>query len=510
MFDDPNLVAKLGQLFSEKTERFDELVAAAGLDPQTDLIGADLQGADFAGSVLDGWDLSRCNLTGASFVGAKVRNLRTDESIGLDLTGSVPLDDYDNLVEPKPADSFQQLVEHIRKSGNGAERGPLIQRLLGEYGSESRTWSFLLGVHVQRERAGRLVSAILNAWEARQPNKERVGAELRFQLLGKNGNPYITVRARLLRELAARLGRNDELLSACESVVVAEGYMTSGSTALSILADVFAGEERVATFLEGLIARKDWSGFKYEVTPALLEGFDSPRARGLIEDSIMDQSLPMYERTRMLDAYYRTKSDDQDISVFLERVFDISPEAELRAAAIRARRGTLQKIGRAGLDKLRAIAVHDKDQEVRVAAIEVIGRSRDQLDILVERGVNDIGHEVRSTAVSMANELGYENRDWYANIFANDPADYVRNAALKWLITVNAFSDDELRRMLIQEMGRTDPGLAAAQSASEALERWPKDQIIQRVAQNLLARLPQDWRGWHIYLRAALAKLSGA
>jgi hypothetical protein len=60
IFNDPELRARLGSLFSAESSRFDELLEAVGLDPSKHLVGADLRGAVFDGSLMDGWDLSRC------------------------------------------------------------------------------------------------------------------------------------------------------------------------------------------------------------------------------------------------------------------------------------------------------------------------------------------------------------------------------------------------------------------------------------------------------------------
>jgi hypothetical protein len=165
MFDNPHLRTSLTQLFSAQTDRFDELIVAAGLNPKKDLAGADLRNADFADSVMDGWDLSGCDLTGASFTGAKIRDLITKDAIGLNLAGALSLNEvpWDVL---GPSDGYSWIVEQILKSTNRAKRGPLIERLLTDYGSEERTWSFLLKHQLRRERVGKLVSRIISAWES--------------------------------------------------------------------------------------------------------------------------------------------------------------------------------------------------------------------------------------------------------------------------------------------------------------------------------------------------------
>src|SRR5580700_8534307 len=185
MFDHADLQLKLGRLFSAGTDRFDELLAAAGVNPKTDLVGADLQGANFTGSVMNGWDLSYCDLTGASFAGARIKNLIIRDAVGVDLSGAIPLDDSDERLAREP-DSFDRTIEQIRSSTNGAQRGPLIKKLLDRHGFDDRTWPFLLNEQLKRERVGRLVSLIIDEWESRQSNPFAVGNELRIGLLQRN------------------------------------------------------------------------------------------------------------------------------------------------------------------------------------------------------------------------------------------------------------------------------------------------------------------------------------
>lgn len=509
MFEDVGLRTKLAQLFSANTDRFDQLAVAAGLDPRTDLVGADLRGADFAGSVMDRWDLSSCDLTGASFSGAKIRDLITKDAIGVNLSGAVPLNDIEED-RPDRSDTFESIVEEIRSSTTGVLRGPLIKKLLADHASDERTWSFLLNHQLIFERVGRFVSMIIDAWESRQePATAAAGNQLRIRLLREGGNSYITVRARLLRELASRLGRNEELLELCKDAIRREGYWTSGAAALSILAQVFTGDREVASFLESLLSGRKWSGSKSEVIFALLKGFDSPTARKIIESAIGDELLPMYERIAMLRSYYRAKQDDPNIVRFVDGVFQDS-EPELRAAALRAKTENGRRASGDILANLQSVAKSDKDYQVRVAALDVIGSSAGQLDFLQEIATTDQDEHVRSCATRAVDRLGYSDREWYIKIFRNDPSDDVRNAALSWFLAQEqeAVGKNELRDLLIEEMKRAEPGFTAARAAYNAIELWPNDNLIRNLARSLVIHLPKNTGGWNQRLRVVLEKLS--
>jgi hypothetical protein len=506
MFEDPRLQANLGQLFSADSDRFDELIAAAGLDPKTDLVGADLRGANFAGSIMNGWDLSRCDLTGASFSGAKIRDLRTKDTIGLNLNGAILLDEVaEDLREP--SDGFDGILEQIRRSTNGAQRGPLIENLLSKHGSDERTWSFLLGHQLRRERVGRYVSLIIDAWESTQPDAEAAGNELRLKLLSPEGNPYITVRARLLQELASRLGPKDEVLEVCKVAVEREGYWTSGRTAVSILAGLFSGDKRAASFLEELISRPKWSGFKSNVVRALFEGFDSASVRQVVENAILDESQERYQRSGMLTSYCRAKSDVPSTAQFAKRIFETSADPEIRAAAISARSVYGDLKGADASETLREIAIDDKDYQVRGAALDAIRHlGREHLDFLLQRATTDQSGEVRSLAVRSVAVLGYNNHEWFVKIFRDDPADLVRRAALDRLLSRSRTSNDEdkLRGPLTNEIERADPSFAAARAANEALKRWPGDSAIRSLVAKMLTRLPENTGGWKAELRSML------
>ena len=67
-----------------ESNRFDDILAASGMDPRSDLAGNDLAGSEFVGTQerpldIRGWDLSRCDLTGAVF-----EHVLADETTNLD------------------------------------------------------------------------------------------------------------------------------------------------------------------------------------------------------------------------------------------------------------------------------------------------------------------------------------------------------------------------------------------------------------------------------------------
>ncbi len=505
MFDHGNLRLRLGRLFAARTSRFDELLAESGVNPKTDLVGADLRGADFAESIIDGWNLSRCDLTGASFFGAKIRNLTIEEALGADLTGAVMLDQLDQK-PMRSLDPLNDLIEQIRASTNGAQRSPLILRLLDTHGLDEKAWAFLLNEQLRRERVGRLVNLIIATWEARQPDPFSAGNDLRVQLLQSNGNQYITVRARLLRDLASRLGRNEQVLDLCKAAIEREGYWTSGQTALSILSNVFAGEVAISSYLENLISGRDWGGFRFHVAASLLEGFDSESARETIESAILDASLPLYERSGMLESYCRLKSGDRRAIDFAEQVLQTSSEQELRATVVRAKYHHLDRRDDAAVRKVRTIAAEDEGYQVRLAALSAIGSARNQLQFLIERAVDDAHADVRSAAVRRVHQLGYENGDWYANIFSNDSGSSVRSAALDALLPPNAIAEPQLRDLLAQAISRSEPDYVTARVAWEALQRWPSDKPIVALTQQMINRLPEDMRHWRTRLMSLLAE----
>jgi hypothetical protein len=504
MFDDAGLRSRLGRLFSAKTERFDELVAAAGLNPKTDLVGADLRGADFAGSILIGWDLSRCELGGASFRGAKIRDLKTEGAVGVDLTGAVPLDDDEKLDAVEPSDELESIIGKIRSGTTGSERGPFIESLLTNHVSEERTWAFLLGEHIQRERVGRIVSLIISVWERRQVRPDIAGNELRRELLSQpGGNPYVTVKARLLRELASRVGRSDHLLKICKELIEREGYLTTGNVALKVLADFFRGDDQVRSYLRELITSDAWSGFKHQLVPTLMVGFDTDGVRHEIERAILDPSLAMYERTGMIDAYYRSKNDDPEVLKFVQRIFRTSSEPEIRAAAIRARRDDWNKLTNDDIAGLRSIAASDDDAIIRSAALAVVGRKKDQLDMVIDLAGRDASERIRTLAVKLAISHGFAEWNWYADTFAHDPDAGVRSVALEWLIDEGA-NHSELKLLLMHEIGRQEPAYVSARAAVEALTRWPEDVTVRHSVEALIGRLSQDMNWWRSYLASLL------
>ena len=287
-------------------------------------------------------------------------------------------------------------------------------------------------------------------------------------------------------------------------IIEAEGYLTSGVTALSILADVFAGDESVYAYLETLIARHDWQGFKYDVVPALLRGFDGARARQIVERGILDHSLGTYERSGMLNAYFRTKRSDPRVVAFAKQMLKANDEPEMRAAVFRAMTYFADALDSDELGRLREIVASDGDENLRIAALQLIGERQDQVDFVLERATAPDTNNIRSVAIGLAHDLGYRDSNWYAQIFAHDAADSIRSIALTHLIS--SVGEDELRTLLVREMERTDLGVAAARSAFEALNRWPNEPTIRKLVENMLERLPKEVGAWRNLLRTRLSR----
>jgi hypothetical protein len=112
-------------------------------------------------------------------------------------------------------------------------------------------------------------------------------------------------------------------------------------------------------------------------------------------------------------------------------------------------------------------------------------------------------------AVRTADQLRYKNREWFIKIFRDDPDDFVRGAALDWLLNSDHQSDHdvELRDLIIGEMRRAEPGYTAARAADEALRRWPEDKVIAELAVRLVIHLPKKIGGWRRTLQSALQRL---
>ena len=211
----------------------------------------------------------------------------------------------------------------------------VIESLLARHASDERIWPFLLEHQVKRERVGKCVSLIIDLWETTQPNPKVAGTELRMQLLRRGGNPYVTVRVRLLRELVARIGPSDEVFELSKGLVELDGYLSSGILAISILAEHFANDRRAEEFLKQLLQRPNWFGFRSQVVSALLEGFDSTANRQHVEAAISDRSLEKYQRSGMLEAYGKADPKNPGVLRFIKRSFESDTEPEVRAAAIR-------------------------------------------------------------------------------------------------------------------------------------------------------------------------------
>jgi hypothetical protein len=509
VLDDPRVRDALVRLFSAKGDRFDELLVAARLNPKRDLAGANLRGANFAGAVLDGWDLTGCDLTDASFVGAKVRGLITDGAIGLDLTGAERLEDGISSDQGAPeSKGFDWICEQIGLHSTGAARWPYILELLNNYSDDERAWTFLLDVQLKRERVGRHVSQIIRAWEMKPQRSIAEGNKLRFDLLrpwSKGGTPYVTVRARILRELSSALGATDEIFQLLVQMIQQEGSWTSGELAISLLANLYPTQERAIGVL--LPALRDQHPFnKSVVVGALLEGFDSAHIRQKIRDSIVDSEISWYRRAGILEAYCRRCRDDAATWEFARQVFQQSSEQSLRAAILGARHRYGDLAAPNAMDTLHSVAIEDRDADVRAAAIRALRSfGSHQIEFICKRAGLDPDGAVRVAAVQAARALGHPERQWYERIFQDDGDDRVRGEALNWFLN-DGRTIDQIRPLIEGELRREEPRLTAARAASLALDRWRNDRQICELVAGMLSKLPLNTGGWHQRLRSELQR----
>ncbi len=487
-----------------KTSRFDELLVAVGVDPTKDLVGADLRGANFDGSVIDGWNLSRCDLTSASFNGARIRNLITTDAIGLDLSGSKPLQDEENEDTRTPEDTISWLIEQIVKSTRGQQRWPFLERLLKSHEGDKRVWEFLL-THIKRERVGKFVSRIIIEWETNQ-SSAAAGDELRLKLLRPGGSPHITVRARLLREVASRIGPQDSILEIAKSMIEMEGYWTSGLAAMSVLAEVFRGDDQAAKILKEAILQQHWFGSKPDAVSALLEGFGGPDAREVVESAILTDSFSEYTRAGMLQSYARSLPESSLPTQLARRLFGSDQKATIRASALEVltRSGNISDSG--GSKGLLVIASEDRDGEVRATALRALyDRGDVQIAFLLKRATQDEHHSARAMAIHLLEYLGYQDEDWFIQVFANDAEDSVRGYVLSWLLSDKGVKDRfKLRKALLREIARKDPSYAAGRAAKELMVRWPDDDEVLSMVRDLRTRLPKNTGGWNDYLGSIL------
>jgi len=467
-----------------------------------------LRGASFDGCVLDGWDLSSCDLTGASFKGAKVRGLKADGSVGLDLSGSESLD---LAILPGNHDDFDEigsLIAQIEKRNRGNERRPLLEKLLTNYFSDDRAWKFLRESHLKRERVGSLVAMIIQAWE-KKTGDPHAGVELMRQLLGRSGSPYITVRARLLRDFAGRVGNTDELFDMLGETAKREGWWSTGSTALSILAKAFSGEERAANVMRSIVTESGWFGARADAVKALIQGFYSPDTCAFLEKAIEDNAIPAPHRATILYAYANQARTSEAAARLATDLFEKNENAELRAAAtsLRIKSGDLSKGTK--VEEILSIARADRHHEVRSAVMYALPIPNiDSTKLLLERATEDNSSTVRRGAVSrLTYFVQYSDIDWFRRVFEQDSDDEVRSIALSHLLVLEGETRSErLREILIHEISRATPGIAAGRSAAVLLERWPNDGLIRRLATELLGRGRGLLGGWRSTIIQELQK----
>ena len=505
IFSDAKILDDLGKLFSQQSARFDELVLAAELDPTKDLIGADLRGAVFDGSVMDGWNLSGCDLTGASFIGARIRDLVAAGAVGLDLRGAEQFSESTDATGKRPTDELSWLIAQIEKNTRAKQRRPFLDRLVQEFGRDDRAWDFLLR-YLPRERAADHVSWIIRKWESTR--SEEAGNELRMRLLKSGGSSYITVRARLLRELASRLGPTDVILDLAVTILREEGAFSSGAVAISVLSTLFRGDPRAEAALKDAMSDSRWWFPPTEdITAALMLSFDTPSTRDFIERYILDRTNHESRRARTLESYVK-HDGSEDALRLAQSIFYSDDRAEMRASAVKAQAAN-QVYGMASKN-LEEIASNDRSDEVRAAAICALGSQSSDIDFVFKRAVADEAASVRASAVSVIDSQDCADAEWFLQIFRNDPADQVRSVALSWLLdNVGDEGAIAVRDALMKEIARADPSYAAGRAAFELIRRWPDPEILKQVA-GLLHRLPKNTGGWNNILHQLLQKQSGS
>lgn len=509
VFQDSQFRSQLRQLFRSDEERFDLLLAAAGLDPAKDLVGADLRNANFSGSLVDRWNLTGCDLTGVSFVGARVFGVLTTDAVGLDLSGAIILD-FPPTPEAKPDGELALLFDQIQKSANGAQRGPLIQRLMRDYPHEERVWDFLIRIHLRQERTGKYVSLILNAWERVGPGSQVEANRLRIELLEPKGTPYITVRGRLLREIAARLGPTEEVFDIAKRMALNEGEYTSGAAAMSVLGDAFAGDDRAASVLKMIVSKPDSWGASSIAATSLLEGFDSKRNQEFVRNAIRDRARTPYQRSGMLYAYCRHASQGVDTRKLIEEILRGDDVGVMKGAAVTALSIFSVFGSTETLEHLRRFAQTETEEDVRIAAIDGLSRfGGSQTEFLVKCYKSETSGRVRRAAVTNLEKVGFQDNSWFTSVLVLDQSDLVRGAALSWLLNDDKRIDD-IRELLIGEASRIDPGYASARAGFIALSRWPESETVRAIVERLVQTLPKDMSNWRSSLSSKLQEISAS
>jgi hypothetical protein len=492
----------LKNLFSKNTDRFDELLETAGLDPKHDLVGADLSGADFSGSYIDGWNLSGCDLSGASFIGARIRNLKTAGAVGLDLTGAEIIEANEESAAEQKRD-FNWIIQQINKGTRGGERWPFLQELLSRFYSDDRAWEFLRD-HLNRERVGKYVSHIINAWEQRESRE--VGTKLRLELLRPGGNPYITVRARLLKELANRVGAEDEVLEIAKDMIEREGYWTSGIATMETLSKVFAGDPRASEILTYAISHGKFVSIG-DATRALLKGFPTTTSLDFVEQRISDSDQNRYQRAIMIENYAAANLEPTRTWNFLRKIFETELDGRVRAAALRARNRYGSRSSSDSAEYLQHLAVEDSDDDVRTSALQILAwQGKALIPFLLERAMQDVEPSVRVTAIYLVQELGFNEPDWFLGLIS-DESDSVRGALLEWVLHNEAVvGEREIKEILVELIRSQKPSYAAARAGYLALKRWPDSRDILDMVAELYRSLPRSIGGWNVTLRNELLK----
>lgn len=82
--DRADLFKDLASVLTLQSDRFDDLVAAGGMDPAIAFIGADLADSEFCGTAERPLDLRGWNFSGANMTGAVFEHVIIDETTKLD------------------------------------------------------------------------------------------------------------------------------------------------------------------------------------------------------------------------------------------------------------------------------------------------------------------------------------------------------------------------------------------------------------------------------------------
>jgi hypothetical protein len=212
-------------------------------------------------------------------------------------------------------------------------------------------------------------------------------------------------------------------------------------------------------------------------------------------------------RAKLMFSYYSIKGNDPAVVRFFDSLFaDAKPD--IRAAVVRAKGGSERRMTDETVLWLRRTALDDKDEVVRVAALESLGGRASHIQFLCERATSDQSDFVRSVAVRRVGNSGYDNPKWYIDILRNDESVSVKNAVLDWIDVEGAsqVGQDELRALLVGIMESEVPGNVAARAGSIALRRWPADPEVRILVENTIDKIPDNMSPWRTVLKSMLLR----